>query len=106
MMKHVSNFLAQLLRAFVLLALAFLLLPAFSGSAQGTQGDAKVVVRGRVLDTDGVPVAGAAVQNLAEKTFAVTDGNGEYQIAVKERRRPHGDHSSPLHLQPRLRNGQ
>ena len=42
-----------------------------------------VTVRGRVTDQDGEPVVGAAVQNLADRTYAITDLDGNYAIEVK-----------------------
>ncbi len=82
MMKHVSIPLARPLGAVVLLALSLLLLSGVPGMAQGAQNGQ--VVKGRVLDSDGLPVAGAAVVNRADNTHAITDANGEYQIAVKD----------------------
>ena len=46
------------------------------------QGGA-IVLKGRITDQDGLPVAGAAIQNLNEKTYAITDVNGYYTLAVK-----------------------
>ncbi len=64
-------------------ALAVLLLQLMPLPAMA-QNASPVTVKGRVVDTDGVPVAGAAVQNLTEKTYAITDGNGEWQLKVKD----------------------
>ncbi|MBO4571936.1 MAG: SusC/RagA family TonB-linked outer membrane protein [Bacteroidales bacterium] len=67
------------------LVLLLVMLLQFAPATVMAQGRAdKQTVKGRVLDGDGIPVAGAAVQNLAEKTYAVTDGNGEFEIAVKD----------------------
>ena len=82
MMKNVSIPLARPLGMVVLLALSLLLLSGVPGMAQGAQNGQ--VVKGRVLDSDGLPVAGAAVVNRADNTHAITDANGEYPIAVKD----------------------
>lgn len=42
-----------------------------------------VIVRGRVTDQDGEPLVGAAVQNLVDKTYAITDVDGNYALEVK-----------------------
>ena len=59
---------------------------ALSQTSSGNQnGQGHVAtVRGRITDADGQPLPGAAVQNLTEKTFAVTDVNGNYELAVKD----------------------
>ncbi len=44
------------------------------------------MLKGRITDQDGLPVAGAAIQNLTEKTYAITDVNGNYTLAVKDPR--------------------
>ena len=55
--------------------------PAF---AQGTSsGSAGVNLKGRVTDSEGQPVVGAVVQNLTEKTFTSTGGDGSYTLFVK-----------------------
>ena len=56
--------------------------PAADAGRQGQTGTAGIV-RGRITDQDGLPVAGAAIQNLNEKTYAITDVNGYYTLAVK-----------------------
>ena len=68
---------ARPFRMVVLLVLTLLLVPAFTAGAQ-------VFVKGRVLDNDGLPIPGAAVMNRADNTHAITDGNGDYQISVKD----------------------
>ena len=55
---------------------------ADNAGQQGQAGKAGIV-RGRITDQDGLPVAGAAIQNLNEKTYAITDVNGNYTLAVK-----------------------
>ncbi|MBO4536133.1 MAG: secretin and TonB N-terminal domain-containing protein, partial [Bacteroidales bacterium] len=55
---------------------------ADNAGQQGQAGKAGIV-RGRITDQDGLPVAGAAIQNLNEKTYAITDVNGYYTLAVK-----------------------
>lgn len=59
---------------------------AVADAAQQGQGGRAGIVRGRITDQDGLPVAGAAVQNLTEKTYAITDVNGNYTLAVKNPR--------------------
>ena len=56
--------------------------PVADANQQGQAGPAGIV-RGRITDQDGLPVAGAAIQNLNEKTYAITDVNGYYTLAVK-----------------------
>ena len=62
--------------------------PAPVADNAGQQGQAARagMVRGRITDQDGLPVAGAAIQNLNEKTYAITDVNGYYTLAVKNPR--------------------
>ena len=62
--------------------------PAATAAQQqgkATQGGA-IMLKGRITDQDGLPVAGAAIQNLTEKTYAITDVNGNYTLAVKNPR--------------------
>ena len=47
------------------------------------QSGRQVTVRGRVTDQDGEPLVGAAVQNLTDKTYAITDVDGNYVLDVK-----------------------
>lgn len=47
------------------------------------QGGRQLTVRGRITDQDGEPLVGAAVQNLTDKTYAITDIDGNYVIEVK-----------------------
>ena len=60
-----------------------LLTPSAIEPSRTQQGSRTVTVRGRVVDSDGIPVAGAAVQNLQEKTYAITDASGNYELAVR-----------------------
>ena len=55
-------------------------------TAQQGQARGAVMLKGRITDQDGLPVAGAAVQNVTEKTYAITDVNGNYTLAVKNPR--------------------
>lgn len=58
--------------------------PAVASEQQGQPGKAgSVMLKGRITDSDGLPVAGAAIQNTTEKTYAITDVNGNYTLAVK-----------------------
>ena len=57
--------------------------PAPIADNASQQGAKAGMVRGRITDQDGLPVAGAAIQNLNEKTYAITDVNGYYTLAVK-----------------------
>ena len=57
-----------------------------AGTAQQGQSGRAGIVRGRITDQDGQPIAGAAIQNLTEKTYAITDVNGNYTLAVKDPR--------------------
>lgn len=59
---------------------------ATTGQQQGQAGRGAVMLKGRITDQDGLPVAGAAVQNVTEKTYAITDVNGNYTLAVKDPR--------------------
>ena len=59
--------------------------PAAATAQQG-QARGAVMLKGRITDQDGLPVAGAAVQNVTEKTYAITDVNGNYTLAVKNPR--------------------
>ena len=60
---------------------------ATTAQQQGQAGrGGAIVLKGRITDQDGMPVAGAAVQNLTEKTYAITDVNGNYTLAVKNPR--------------------
>ncbi|MBR1539499.1 MAG: SusC/RagA family TonB-linked outer membrane protein [Bacteroidales bacterium] len=60
---------------------------ATTAQQQGQAGrGGAVVLKGRITDQDGQPIAGAAVQNLTEKTYAITDVNGNYTLAVKNPR--------------------
>ena len=57
---------------------------ATAAQQQGRAGQGgAIVLKGRITDQDGLPVAGAAIQNLNEKTYAITDVNGYYTLAVK-----------------------
>ena len=60
--------------------------PAATTAQQQGQAARAGMVRGRITDQDGLPVAGAAIQNLNEKTYAITDVNGYYTLAVKNPR--------------------
>ena len=53
---------------------------------QGQAGRGAVMLKGRITDQDGLPIAGAAIQNLTEKTYAITDLNGIYTLAVRNPR--------------------
>ena len=60
---------------------------ATAAQQQGRAGQGgAVMLKGRITDQDGLPVAGAAIQNLTEKTYAITDVNGNYTLAVKNPR--------------------
>ena len=59
---------------------------ATTAQQQGQSGRGAVMLKGRITDQDGMPVAGAAIQNLTEKTYAITDVNGNYTLAVKDPR--------------------
>ena len=59
---------------------------ATAAQQQGQSGRGAVILKGRITDQDGLPVAGAAIQNLTEKTYAITDVNGNYTLAVKDPR--------------------
>ncbi len=60
---------------------------ATTAQQQGQAGrGGAIVLKGRITDQDGMPVAGAAVQNVTEKTYAITDVNGNYTLAVKNPR--------------------
>ena len=59
---------------------------ATASQQQGQSGRGAVMLKGRITDQDGLPVAGAAVQNVTEKTYAITDVNGNYTLAVKNPR--------------------
>ena len=59
---------------------------ATTAQQQGQSGRGAVMLKGRITDQDGMPVAGAAIQNLTEKTYAIIDVNGNYTLAVKDPR--------------------
>ncbi len=59
---------------------------ATTAQQQGQSARGAVMLKGRITDQDGLPVAGAAIQNLTEKTYAITDVNGNYTLAVKDPR--------------------
>ncbi len=60
---------------------------ATTAQQQGQAGrGGAIVLKGRITDQDGLPIAGAAVQNLTEKTYAISDVNGNYTLAVKNPR--------------------
>lgn len=60
---------------------------ATTAQQQGQAGrGGAIVLKGRITDQDGLPVAGAAIQNLTEKTYAISDVNGNYTLAVKNPR--------------------
>ena len=63
---------------------ALMLASFYPALAQGTSsGSAGVNLKGRVTDSEGQPVVGAVVQNLTEKTFTSTGGDGSYTLFVK-----------------------
>ncbi len=59
---------------------------ATTAQQQGQAGRGALMLKGRITDQDGQPIAGAAIQNLTEKTYAITDVNGNYTLAVKNPR--------------------
>lgn len=42
-----------------------------------------LTVRGRITDQDGEPLVGAAVRNLSDQSYAITDIDGNYALEVK-----------------------
>ena len=46
-------------------------------------GKGSVLVKGRVTDQNGEPIPGAAVRNLSDNTYAITDADGNYSLSVK-----------------------
>ena len=67
-----------------MLLTALMLASFYPALAQGTSsGSAGVNLKGRVTDSEGQPVVGAVVQNLTEKTFTSTGGDGSYTLFVK-----------------------
>ncbi|MBQ9893563.1 MAG: SusC/RagA family TonB-linked outer membrane protein [Bacteroidales bacterium] len=68
-----------------MLLTALMLASFYPAFAQGTSsGSAGVNLKGRVTDSEGQPVVGAVVQNLTEKTFTSTGGDGSYTLFVKK----------------------
>lgn len=49
----------------------------------GQQGTRPITVRGRVTDQDGEPLVGAAVRNLSDNSYAITDLDGNYALEVR-----------------------
>ena len=61
-----------------------LLLAILFSSAVFVAAQNATVVKGRITDPDGQPIVGATIQNLTEKTFTTTDGDGNYTLSVKD----------------------
>ena len=74
----VNHLRTQFLKGTVLL-LAILFASVTNVAAQNAK-----VVKGRITDPDGQPIVGATIQNLTEKTFTTTDGDGNYTLSVKD----------------------
>ena len=52
-------------------------------NSQGSQQQKELLLRGLVMDKDGLPLPGAAIQVKGTKQGATTDANGEYSLLVK-----------------------
>ena len=74
------NYLRTQFRKGAVLLLTMLLVSVQIASAQGKG----TLVKGRITDSEGQPVAGATVQNLTEKTYTTTDADGNYSLNVKD----------------------
>ena len=74
------NYLRTQFRKGAVLLLTMLLVSVQIASAQGKG----TLVKGRITDYEGQPVAGATVQNLTEKTYTTTDADGNYSLNVKD----------------------
>ena len=67
-----------------LLLTAFLFVLGQPAMAQNAASKGKSMeLKGQITDPDGQPIAGAAIQNLTEKTFTSSDANGNYTLSVK-----------------------
>ena len=74
------NYLKTQFRKGAVLLLTMLLVSVQIASAQGKG----TLVKGRITDSEGQPVAGATIQNLTEKTYTTTDADGNYSLNVKD----------------------
>ena len=57
--------------------------PAAAAGQLDQTGKGSVLVKGRVTDQNGEPIPGAAVRNLSDDTYAITDADGNYSLNVK-----------------------
>ncbi len=73
-------------RCGIIFLTVLLLLACFQPAwAQSTASKGKgIELKGRITDPEGEPVAGAAIQNLTEKTFTTSDSDGNYSLSVKD----------------------
>ena len=68
-----------------ILLTVFLLAFALPGNAQNASSRG-IELKGRITDSEGLPVVGATIQNLTEKTYTTSDLDGRYVLSVKDPR--------------------
>ena len=66
-----------------ILLTVFLLVFALPVKAQNASSRG-IELKGRITDPEGLPVVGATIQNLAEKTYTTSDLDGRYVLSVKD----------------------
>ena len=57
--------------------------PSAAAGQLDQTGKGSVLIKGRVTDQNGDPIPGAAVRNLSDNTYAITDADGNYSLTVK-----------------------
>lgn len=72
---------------FVGAILLTVLLLVFALPAEAQNASSRgIELKGRITDPEGLPVAGATIQNLTEKTYTTSDQDGRYALSVKDPR--------------------